>query len=144
MDYMLFLYKNCFVAGPCYQVGQVSLLRYIYYCGIFLFLWDCFIGLNKLFIPLRVWGFFWLVGFFVLFIFSSACLEVCMRDPDGENHDLFCSSFSSFPFIWTLLRVRRCILFLMAHLKAEEHGEPGTDQNIDQGRGRKWFCRSIL
>lgn len=32
----------------------------------------------------------------------------------------------------------------MAHLKAEEHREPGTEQNVDWGRSTKWSSRNIL
>lgn len=143
MDYMP-LYKSSFVLGLLWQVGGVILLGCIYYCGSFLF-WDCCIWLKNPFMPLF---------FFVLFcvfcccgacfglIFWKGYLEISMWDPEGIQH-LFCSLIFCFPPVGRLLISQRCTLSFMAHLQAEEPGEPGTDQDVDQGRSRMCSCRSI-
>lgn len=145
MDYML-LYKSSFVLRLLWQVGGVTLLGCIYYCGSFLF-WDCCIWLKKPFMPLfflfcfgwcllLLWGLFW----FDFLKWAPQNLYVRSR---GNPTFILLFIFVCFPLVWTLLVSQGCTLFFMAHRQAEEHGEPGTDQDIDQGRSRMCSCRGI-
>lgn len=140
MGYMP-VYKSSFVLGLLWQVGGVILLGCIYYCGSFLF-WDCCIWLKKPFMPLffcfilLLWGLFWF-----------DCLKRVPRNlyVRARRSPIFILLFVflCFPLVGTLLVSQRCTLSFMDHLQAEEPGQPGTNQDVDQGRSKMCSCRSI-
>lgn len=85
-------------------------------------------------------GVFLCCGVFIGLIFLKRVPgNLCVRSR-GNPTLILLFVFLCFSLVWTVLVSQRSTLSFMAHLQAEEPGEPGTDQDVSQGRSRMCSC----